>query len=101
MALLLESFNNTQQFDIHPAAVLKEVAVISSCDPMSRKLLLRDFINFNTHTLVCHAVGYHRDNFTGQQPSLENKICFHVPRNVEMGRGGAGPTKYVVALLDW
>jgi hypothetical protein len=100
-ALLLERFNDTQDFNIHEAAVMKEVGVISTCDPMCRKSLLREFINLNTHTLVCHAVGYHRDNFTGHQPSLENKICFHVPCNVGMGRGGAGPTKYVVALLDW
>jgi hypothetical protein len=100
-ALLLENMNTTLQFEIHKAAVCKELGVISDCDSSSRKTMLQDFIKVNTHTLVCHAVGYHRDNFTGQKPSLENKICFVVPRKTGMGRGGAGPDKYVVALLDW
>jgi hypothetical protein len=102
-ALLLDQVNKKAPFLIHQAAVEKEVGVIAACDCTSRKLLLRDFINRNTHTIVAHPVGYHQDTFSGQQHSLENKMCFVVPkkRSTGMGRGGAGPTNYVVALLDW
>jgi hypothetical protein len=99
--LLLEAVNTTVMFNIHQAAVEKEIGVIRQCDTYTRKVLLRDFINMNTHTLVCHAVGYHRDTFKGNKPSLENKICFVVPSHKGMGRGGAGSEKHVVALLDW
>jgi hypothetical protein len=51
--------------------------------------------------LVGHPVGYHQDTFTGQQNLQENKMGFVVPKKMSMGRGGAGPTNYVVALLDW
>ena len=100
-ALLVKVLNQSLPFSIHQAAVEKEVGVIRNCDASSRKLLCRDFINMNTHTLVCHAVGYHRDNFSDGQPSLENKICFVVPTMTGVGRGGAGRNKYVVSLLDW
>jgi hypothetical protein len=102
-ALILEQVNKSTTFFIHQAAVEKEIGVIAACDCTTRKLLLRDFINMNTHTIVAHPVGYHQDTFAGQQHSLENKICFVVPKKSSngMGRGGAGPTNYVVALLDW
>ena len=100
-ALLLENVNKTLLFNIHQAAVSKELGAIRDCDNSYRKKMLRDFINKNTHTLVCHPVGYHRDMFSEQKQSLENKICFVVPRKLGMGRGGAGPNKFVVALLDW
>ena len=100
-ALLLENINKLLTFDIHQAAVAKELGVIIACDGRSRKQLLRDFINQNTHTLVGHAVGYHRGTFSVQKPSSENKTCFVVPRKDGMGHGGAGSDKYVVALLDW
>ena len=100
-ALLLRSVNSDRAMNIHQAAVSKEVGVIYGCDSSSRKKLLREYIQLNTHTLVCHAVGFHRDTFKGQTHSLENKICFIVPRQNGMGRGGAGRDKYVAALLDW
>jgi hypothetical protein len=100
-ALLLANVNKTIPFSIHEAAVAKEISAICDCDDSSRKLMLRDFINKNTHTLVGHPVGYHRDIFTQQRQSLENKICFVVQKQSGMGRGGAGPNRYVVALLDW
>lgn len=100
-ALLLQNVNKTVAFNIHQASVTKELGAIWDCDHSSRKKMLRDFIDKNTHTLVGHPVGYHRDVFTERRQSLENKICFVVPRQLGMGRGGAGPNKYVVALLDW
>jgi hypothetical protein len=100
-ALLLANVNTTVVFKIHQAAVTKELGVISGCDGTYRKKVLLDFIGKNTHTLVGHTVGYHRDVFANQQQSLENKTCFVVPKKVGTGRGGAGTNKYVVALLDW
>ena len=56
----------------------------------------------NSYTLVTHPVGYHQDSFGGNKPSLENKMCFiHLRFKQTCGRGGAGPSKYVWALLDW
>ena len=100
-ALLLENVNKICPFKIHQAAVSKELGVIFDCADPHRKKMLRDFMDRNTHTLVCHPVGYHRDVFTQQKQSLENKMCFAVEGQEGMGRGGAGPRKYVVALLDW
>ena len=56
----------------------------------------------NHHTLVQHPVGYHNDVFTGNVPKLENKMCFidSLARDA-VGRGGAGPSKFVWSLLDW
>jgi hypothetical protein len=100
-ALILANLNNMLPFNIHQAAVAKEIAAVCDCDDSYRKIMLRDFINKNMHTLVGHPVGYHRDIFAKQKQSLENKICFIVQKQSGMGRGGAGPNKYVVALLDW
>ena len=100
-ALLLESVNIKMSFNIHQAAVTKELGVLSTCDSTSRKIMLRDFINKNTHTLVVHTVGYHRVTFKENKQSLENNFFFVVPSQTRIGRGGAGPNKYVAALLDW
>ena len=44
----------------------------------------------------------HQDS-TGLLPCFENKIFFilRYKRNCGVGRGGGGPSNYVVALLDW
>ena len=56
----------------------------------------------NHHTLVQHPVGYHFDVFADRVPKLENRMCFvdHQEKS-SVGRGGAGPSKFVWALLDW
>ena len=56
----------------------------------------------NHHTLVQHPVGYHFDKFHGNKPKLENRMCF-IDSEVDddVGRGGAGPSKFVWALTDW
>ena len=53
-------------------------------------------------TLVQHPVGYHCDVFSDNKPTLENRICF-VDNDIiwSTGRGGAGKSKFVWALLDW
>jgi hypothetical protein len=58
----------------------------------------------NMYSMVCYPVGYHVDTFAGNKASLENKICFIMKSwkgTRGCGRGGAGPNKYVWALLDW
>ena len=56
----------------------------------------------NNFTYVQHPVGYHIDSFKDKKPVLENKICF-VDDSIKesTGRGGAGKSKFVWALLDW
>ena len=51
---------------------------------------------------VQNPVGFHVDTFGDQKPVLENKICF-VDESISdsIGRGGAGKSKFVWALLDW
>jgi hypothetical protein len=67
-----------------------------------RKKILQLFISRSRHTVVTHAVGFHRDVFDKGKPILENKKCFVVPSlGTGCGRGGAGKNKFVVALLDW
>jgi hypothetical protein len=69
---------------------------------MQRKKVLHRFISKSRHTVVTHAVGYHRDVFDKSKPILENKKCFIVPSlGTGCGRGGAGKDNFVVALLDW
>ena len=52
-------------------------------------------------TYVQHPVGYHVDTFK-EGPALENKMCFlDVHDKTSTGRGGAGRSKFVWALLDW
>ena len=61
----------------------------------------------NKHSLVCHPVSIHRDVFAGNVgDKIENKYCMVVSNrgsNTDhfLGRGGAGPGKYVAAVLDW
>jgi hypothetical protein len=58
----------------------------------------------NKYSMVCYPVGYHVDTFAKNKASLENKMCFVVKSwngTRGCGRGGAGPNKYVWALLDW
>jgi hypothetical protein len=69
----------------------------------------RDHVKF---TLVCHPVGLHLDTFADKMPSLENKVCFEIPKrrvpqttlisNHPHGRGGgSSPSQFVFGLLDW
>ena len=56
----------------------------------------------NHFTYVQHPVGYHIDTFGGGKPVLENKICLVDDSILDStGRGGAGKSKFVWALLDW
>ena len=78
----------------------------------TREVVLANYITFNRHTKVQHAVGAHQDTFgsvgSGKDKSvlhsLENKICI-VDESLYLkygtGRGGAGAGKFVFAILDW
>ena len=68
----------------------------------TKEAIMRMYNLSNKHTIVTHPVGFHRDTFHANLPSLENKVCFIHPRmNCSDGRGGAGQGHYVFALLDW
>ena len=108
-AFVLDKLNRTLSIPAQPFAVRNELSNINkslkkngttSCDEM-----IRVYNSFNRHTLVCHPVGYHQDIFTNDKPCLENKICFMTENLSEKylgtGRGGAGPGKFVFAILDW
>ena len=67
---------------------------------------------FIKYTLVMHSVGLHRDTFADGVPSVENKVCFDMPKcNVPLtdivrshpnGRGGGKSSDvFVFGLLDW
>lgn len=120
-SLLSEAWNGTR----------KDGACSSSSSPLYRrskiprevrvqhltyeKMVLANYANYNMHTKVQHPVGAHQDSFGKSKEeddpdfkfkiySLENKICFHHPRLFDrygIGRGGAGPGKFVFAILDW
>ena len=68
--------------------------------PSPQAHFLTMYATKQSNSIVEYAAGYHVDVF-GDKPSLENKKCF-VLRNKSdyVGRGGAGPQKYVFALLD-
>ena len=56
------------------------------------------------HALVEHAVGMHKDVFSGGRPSLENRMCFSIAtgKDGDTGRGtGLGMEKFGFAVLDW
>jgi len=65
--------------------------------------------NFNSHTLVQHPVGLHKDVFGKRHDgtplkSLENKTVFcHAGlfSKYGVGRGGYGHGKFAFAILDW
>ena len=65
-----------------------------------REHLLFAIMQLNKFTMVCHPVGYHEDHFGSGGASLENKMCFIVPRKQGIGRGG-NIYHYTWALLDW
>jgi hypothetical protein len=96
---------------IQPLAVDNELQNLSKAcvgdhaeSPFSskRQRILHRFIAKSRHTVVTHAVGYHRDIFDKGNPILENKKCFVVPGfGKGCDRGGAGKDYFVAALLDW
>ena len=60
------------------------------------------------HTLLCHAVKYHRDVFSDNSgDKIENKILLisrsrsNTTQEIALGRGGAGKGVFVYAILDW
>jgi hypothetical protein len=65
----------------------------------------RLYYDYNKVTLITHPVGYHRDSYgKGNKQGFENRLCLvsaDSKKNQGLGRGGAGPNKYVIALLDW
>jgi hypothetical protein len=60
------------------------------------------------HTIVTHAVGWHRDVFASNgTDNIENKVLLLSKRRSDwtntasLGRGGAGSGAFVFGLLDW
>ena len=88
-----------------------------------RKNILQQFALLNNFTIVQHTVGFHQDSFGKRTVTtfdeegnvdmekvkqeiycLENKNCFSNPslfKKYGIGRGGAGGSNFVFALLDW
>lgn len=103
-AQILEQLNQYFDIQVQPKAVAKtlldmEEAMKLGQTAMDRLCLLSAD---NLWSMVAYPVGYHIDNFKNGLPSLENKVCFVDPRmNGDCGRGGAGASQYVYALLDW
>lgn len=63
--------------------------------------ILYFLMTLNKFTLVTHPVGYHLDEFSSRQESLENKTCFSDRLcHGEFGRGG-NEHWYSWAILDW
>ena len=119
-ALLLDVLNKTLRKEIEPMvvrAVLRErMSIVQILDDNYDRKRKRDdaklmsspldgfltmYATKQSNSVVEYPAGYHVDVF-GDKPSLENKKCFILRHKSEyVGRGGAGPGKYVFALLDW
>eukprot|EP00978_Attheya_sp_CCMP212_P027972 scaffold95216_cov68-Attheya_sp.AAC.10 len=60
-----------------------------------------------SHTLVTHAVGFHRDIFSSGQAEIKSKLLMvsfdrsDLSETIARGRGGGGPGFFVYAILDW
>ena len=109
-AIICDMASRYTEISIHPHAVKNELDAydqacqnpLSTFFPQSKfKAALASYVHAAHHTLVCHAVGYHLDEFKHKRAQLENKKCFVVPGYSIPGRGGQGPTSFVVAVLDW
>ena len=110
-AIICKNLLAVTRMAIQPLAVENELQTLSAICQHSilhspfltaRQKVLHRFISKSRHTVVTHAVGYHRDVFDKGKPILENKKCFVVPCfGKGCGRGGAGKDYFVVALLDW
>ena len=89
---------------ISPSAVENQIQqnIIGSRSCDTREEQVQRVMALNHFTYVQHPVGYHIDTFRDRIPILENKMCF-MEESVggKTGRGGAGKSKFVWAILDW
>lgn len=121
-AFILNEINFLRSASVQPTAVNNEIRIYeksvfiapgmrwTSLSRKGRESQLRprqaalvQYVMHNKHTLVTHPVGFHVDVFADGKESLENKVCFVLGgrQKCPMGRGGAGPNRFVIAILDW
>ena len=72
-----------------------------ACDHVKEKVIALGYNELNRHSVVAYNVGYHVDVFDTKMPSLENKVVFSVPSEMDLGRGGSDGECFHYALLDW
>ena len=99
---------------ISKMAVTQELHNIKQCIGNygidKKKDILRLYNSYNSHTIVCHNVGYHQDNFGKHSASFENKCVFMVDDKTRLDSnigwnysrgGGTHNGQFCYALLDW